>query len=144
MKSGQVAQSVEQRTENPCVGGSIPPLATTISRQISLPCRHCVGFLGQYLAPDSPSWLPQALTGATSPLRTPRTEPGAETLSPQPPRTPERRSEKLGSHFLEPISEDDVLTLTSKYIQQFSGVNDFVSTRSRRRKQAGDDMLTPA
>ena len=26
--SGQVAQSVEQRTENPCVGGSIPPLAT--------------------------------------------------------------------------------------------------------------------
>ena len=28
-ESGQVAQSVEQRTENPCVGGSIPPLATT-------------------------------------------------------------------------------------------------------------------
>jgi hypothetical protein len=27
-KRGQVAQSVEQRTENPCVGGSIPPLAT--------------------------------------------------------------------------------------------------------------------
>ena len=26
---GQVAQSVEQRIENPCVGGSIPPLATT-------------------------------------------------------------------------------------------------------------------
>ena len=26
---GQVAQSVEQRTENPRVGGSIPPLATT-------------------------------------------------------------------------------------------------------------------
>ena len=26
--SGQVAQLVEQRTENPCVGGSIPPLAT--------------------------------------------------------------------------------------------------------------------
>ena len=25
---GDVAQSVEQRTENPCVGGSIPPLAT--------------------------------------------------------------------------------------------------------------------
>src|SRR5476649_260361 len=25
---GQIAQSVEQRTENPCVGGSIPPLAT--------------------------------------------------------------------------------------------------------------------
>ena len=27
--SGQVAQSVEQRTENPCVGGSIPSLATS-------------------------------------------------------------------------------------------------------------------
>ena len=27
----QVAQSVEQRTENPRVGGSIPPLGTTIS-----------------------------------------------------------------------------------------------------------------
>ena len=26
---GQVAQLVEQRTENPRVGGSIPPLATT-------------------------------------------------------------------------------------------------------------------
>ena len=25
---GEIAQSVEQRTENPCVGGSIPPLAT--------------------------------------------------------------------------------------------------------------------
>ena len=28
-RNGQVAQSVEQRTENPCVGGSIPPLATS-------------------------------------------------------------------------------------------------------------------
>ena len=27
---GQVAQSVEQRTENPRVGGSIPPLATNL------------------------------------------------------------------------------------------------------------------
>ena len=27
---GQVAQLVEQRTENPCVGGSIPSLATII------------------------------------------------------------------------------------------------------------------
>src|SRR3990167_8733617 len=26
---GRIAQSVEQRTENPCVGGSIPPSATT-------------------------------------------------------------------------------------------------------------------
>jgi hypothetical protein len=28
---GWVAQSVEQRTENPCVGGSIPPPATTFN-----------------------------------------------------------------------------------------------------------------
>src|SRR5690242_2473720 len=31
VSNGQVAQSVEQRTENPCVGGSIPPLATKVS-----------------------------------------------------------------------------------------------------------------
>ena len=29
---GQIAQLVEQRTENPCVGGSIPPLATALSK----------------------------------------------------------------------------------------------------------------
>ena len=28
-RNAQVAQSVEQRTENPRVGGSIPPLGTT-------------------------------------------------------------------------------------------------------------------
>ena len=28
LSPGQVAQLVEQRIENPCVGGSIPPLAT--------------------------------------------------------------------------------------------------------------------
>ena len=32
---GQVAQLVEQRTENPRVGGSIPPLATTNSLNIN-------------------------------------------------------------------------------------------------------------
>ncbi len=31
-QNGQVAQLVEQRTENPCVGGSIPPLATKHQR----------------------------------------------------------------------------------------------------------------
>ena len=31
-KSGQIAQLVEQRIENPCVGGSIPPLATKTNR----------------------------------------------------------------------------------------------------------------
>ena len=30
---GQVAQSVEQRTENPCVGGSIPSLATNLKKE---------------------------------------------------------------------------------------------------------------
>ncbi len=30
--NGPVAQSVEQRIENPCVGGSIPPQATIIQR----------------------------------------------------------------------------------------------------------------
>ncbi len=34
---GQVAQSVEQRIENPCVGGSIPPLATKFSRAPTSP-----------------------------------------------------------------------------------------------------------
>jgi hypothetical protein len=29
-KNGLVAQSVEQRIENPCVGGSIPSQATTL------------------------------------------------------------------------------------------------------------------
>jgi hypothetical protein len=31
---GQVAQLVEQRTENPCVGGSIPSLATNLSNHL--------------------------------------------------------------------------------------------------------------
>ncbi len=42
---GQVAQSVEQGTENPCVGGSIPPLATLKSR-----------YYGCSRAYRSPSW----------------------------------------------------------------------------------------
>ena len=32
--NGQVAQLVEQRTENPRVGGSIPPLATILSNNL--------------------------------------------------------------------------------------------------------------
>ena len=32
----QVAQLVEQRTENPRVGGSIPPLGTTLSKSFNL------------------------------------------------------------------------------------------------------------
>ena len=38
---GSVAQSVEQRTENPCVGGSIPPEATLKPHQT-------MGFFGLY------------------------------------------------------------------------------------------------
>ena len=34
LQSGDIAQSVEQRTENPCVGGSIPPLATNIFDEV--------------------------------------------------------------------------------------------------------------
>ena len=32
----QIAQSVEQRTENPCVGGSIPPLGTIKNQYFKL------------------------------------------------------------------------------------------------------------
>src|SRR5664279_5612355 len=35
---GWVAQLVEQRTENPCVGGSIPPPATTLYAWTSTSC----------------------------------------------------------------------------------------------------------
>ena len=34
---GQIAQLVEQRTENPRVGGSTPSLATTIFSKLGLP-----------------------------------------------------------------------------------------------------------
>ena len=43
-RNAQVAQSVEQRTENPRVGGSIPPLGTT------LPPKHFYIFLNQTTA----------------------------------------------------------------------------------------------
>ncbi len=33
-QNAQVAQLVEQRTENPCVDGSIPPLGTTLQCSI--------------------------------------------------------------------------------------------------------------
>ena len=34
--AGQIAQSVEQRTENPCVGSSILPLATIFLNLIAM------------------------------------------------------------------------------------------------------------
>ena len=33
---GAVAQSVEQRTENPCVGGSIPPHTTALKTSAAM------------------------------------------------------------------------------------------------------------
>jgi hypothetical protein len=41
--TGQVAQSVEQWTENPCVGGSIPSLTTqnAVSTSEAAFCRLC-------------------------------------------------------------------------------------------------------
>ncbi len=36
-KDGAVAQSVEQRTENPCVGGSIPPHTTDKIKEVIKP-----------------------------------------------------------------------------------------------------------
>ena len=41
---GLVAQSVEQRTENPCVGGSIPPQATIECRMQVAPSRGDLHF----------------------------------------------------------------------------------------------------
>ena len=38
MNYAQIAQLVEQRTENPCVPGSIPGLATTQSPSPSMAC----------------------------------------------------------------------------------------------------------
>jgi hypothetical protein len=40
---GQVAQSVEQWTENPRVGGSIPPLATITFKYLRRRSLHCKG-----------------------------------------------------------------------------------------------------
>jgi hypothetical protein len=37
IKEGDVAQSVEQRTENPCVGGSIPSITTPTEAEKSHP-----------------------------------------------------------------------------------------------------------
>jgi hypothetical protein len=41
---GQVAQLVEQWTENPCVGGSIPPLSTTEYPQAVYPAGYAITF----------------------------------------------------------------------------------------------------
>jgi hypothetical protein len=49
----QIAQSVEQRTENPCVGGSIPPLGTT-SKML---CFTQLGFISKILHMFSRSFI---------------------------------------------------------------------------------------
>ena len=55
---GPVAQSVEQRIENPCVGGSIPPQATKIKRPTVL--SWALSF-----------WRPQDGAGCSAILRVP-------------------------------------------------------------------------
>ena len=72
--SGPVAQSVEQRTENPCVGGSIPPQATSIQSQL-----FSVGFVASGLSPRH--------AGIQAVLRVPRRPWRAEKL---PTSTPFR------------------------------------------------------
>ncbi len=42
-RDAQVAQLVEQRTENPRVGGSIPPLGTIFTIHFNMLCRHIKG-----------------------------------------------------------------------------------------------------
>ena len=42
-KNAEIAQSVEQRTENPCVGGSIPPFSTI--KWIVRIVRYCIPLL---------------------------------------------------------------------------------------------------
>src|SRR5437763_16037616 len=49
---GLVAQLVEQRIENPCVGGSIPPRATKVSKQNAN--HHRLAFLFSALFPRLP------------------------------------------------------------------------------------------
>ena len=46
---GQIAQLVEQRIENPRVGGSIPPLATKEIKHLAQPNRWAKCFLRQAL-----------------------------------------------------------------------------------------------
>ena len=63
--AGKVAQLVEQRTENPCVPGSIPGLATTYSQRLTVfGCfvRKSTGpLLGHFLGAPTPSVSPSAI-----------------------------------------------------------------------------------
>jgi hypothetical protein len=43
---GAVAQLVEQRTENPCVGGSIPPHTTALKTSSAMMGFFCFGEVG--------------------------------------------------------------------------------------------------
>ena len=56
LSTGQVAQSVEQRTENPRVGGSTPSQATNPINNLRI-CRwrHCSGTVVVHRAGSSPS-----------------------------------------------------------------------------------------
>jgi hypothetical protein len=45
---GLVAQSVEQRIENPCVGGSIPPRATKLNKHLELISLGACSLMGHF------------------------------------------------------------------------------------------------
>ena len=62
--SGPVAQSVEQRIENPCVGGSIPPRATSFHKALETPIVYLLVFLllGTILIIVSPAGMAAAPT----------------------------------------------------------------------------------
>ena len=52
IENGDVAQLVEQRTENPCVGGSIPSITTPTEAEKSHPKR--VAFSRRGMCGDGP------------------------------------------------------------------------------------------
>jgi hypothetical protein len=59
-RDGQVAQLVEQRTENPCVGGSIPSLATFSQTQAHW-CAQFVSTLSAMMRRSEPAYFPITL-----------------------------------------------------------------------------------
>ena len=80
---GLVAQSVEQRIENPCVGGSIPPRATKNSLFKNANLRVGVFVCGLHLSAPSISSI--ALRSLLAPLQYPLTSkaPGLSRPKPQ-------------------------------------------------------------
>ena len=68
---GQIAQSVEQGIENPCVGGSIPPLATNVfcaQRKITPESVLCTAQNHKSHPPPAPTHQKQAPDSGSTPL----------------------------------------------------------------------------